>query len=130
MRTCPAPDSARAGVTLKNNHLINSLDQVPPSVLKNAGLESDYRDILTATFARASAPEPPSRVAASGGDGFVFGPATVEAAAAAIDRILAAWQDKPRWMALQQAAMASDFSWEPSALRYLELYRGLRPHTQ
>jgi starch synthase len=28
---------------------------------------------------------------------------------------------------LQRAAMRADFGWEPSARRYLELYRGLRP---
>jgi starch synthase len=62
------------------------------------------------------------------GNGFVFGPATAGAIADAIERVADAWRDRPRWAALQRAAMGADFGWEPSARQYLELYRGLRPN--
>jgi len=65
--------------------------------------------------------------ALAGGDGFVFEPATASAVGQAIERLLAAWHDRPRWAALQRVAMGRDFSWEPSARHYLELYRELRP---
>jgi len=65
--------------------------------------------------------------ALAGGDGFVFEPATASAVGQAIERLLAAWHDRPRWAALQRVAMGKDFSWEPSARHYLELYRELRP---
>jgi starch synthase len=62
-----------------------------------------------------------------GGNGFMFGPATADAMRATIDRIVATWNDRSAWSALQQQAMQADFSWAPSARQYLELYRGLRP---
>lgn len=65
--------------------------------------------------------------ALAGGTGFVFEPASVEAMTRGIDRVIAGWKDQRHWAQLKEAAMRSDFSWEPSARRYLELYRGLRP---
>lgn len=36
---------------------------------------------------------------------------------------LKAWGNRSRWLAMQQAAMATDFSWNVSAGRYLSVYR-------
>jgi starch synthase len=62
---------------------------------------------------------------AADGTGFVFEAATPDALAGAIGRAAAAFDDKPRWRALQHRAMAQDFSWERSARDYLGLYRSL-----
>lgn len=63
-------DVSAENVTLKNNHTISSLDQVLPAILQNAGLEPAFKNILDRQFGNPSAPEPPSRVAVSAGDGF------------------------------------------------------------
>src|SRR5581483_3329149 len=56
-------DSSAESVTLKNNHLIGSLDEAPAAILKNAGLQPQYRDLLAEKFTPACAPDSPSRVA-------------------------------------------------------------------
>jgi Right handed beta helix region/Fibronectin type III domain len=65
------PDSSRENVTIKGNHLISDLSQVPPAILQNAGLSEPFKNILTEQTVK-SAPEAPDRVAASAGDGFVY----------------------------------------------------------
>ena len=62
------------------------------------------------------------------GNGFVFEAATVEALAQAIDVACATWNDAPRWREVQVRAMAEDHGWGPSAGRYLQVYRELRPN--
>jgi len=64
-------DSDKEAVTVAGNHLINALDQAPEEILANAGIEPAFRQILSRRFAPAVAPEPPSRVAAWGGNGLV-----------------------------------------------------------
>jgi len=66
------PDSSAESVTLKNNHIISALDQAPASILQNAGLQTAFKDILTERFNDPCAPESPSRVAATSGNGSVF----------------------------------------------------------
>jgi hypothetical protein len=66
------PDSSKQNVTLRHNHLINSLHQVPKNILLGAGLDRGYEGILTRTFGKPAAPEAPNRVAASAGNGFVL----------------------------------------------------------
>ncbi|HEY1768542.1 MAG TPA: right-handed parallel beta-helix repeat-containing protein [Terracidiphilus sp.] len=63
-------DSSQENVTEADNHLINSLSEVPGSVLQNGGLEPAFHDLAAQSFAKAAPPEPPSRVAAWAGDGF------------------------------------------------------------
>ena len=46
---------------------------------------------------------------------------------AALDRVFSVWRDPASWTALRRQAMREDFGWEPSARRYLDLYRALRP---
>jgi starch synthase len=60
------------------------------------------------------------------GTGFVFEQSTPEEFLGALDRALAAWQDRPRWAALQRRGMAEDFSWDRSADRYEAVYREAR----
>lgn len=63
-------DSGNEAVVVEDNHLISSLDQVPKEILDNAGIEPAFRKILDKRFAALVAPEPPSRVAAWGGNGY------------------------------------------------------------
>ena len=65
-------DSSKGNVTVSGNRLIASLDEVPHSLLANAGLTSAYKSSLNQRFdalvpARAS--EAPMRVAAAPGNG-------------------------------------------------------------
>lgn len=66
------PDSSKENVTERGNRLINSLDQVPAELMRNAGLQPEFRDIAAEKFAKSAAPEPPSRVAAWAGDKMAY----------------------------------------------------------
>lgn len=57
------------------------------------------------------------------GTGFVFAAYDARALGDALDRALAAYDDEARWIALQRQVMSRDFSWDTSALAYVELYR-------
>jgi len=63
-------DSSRENVTEQDNHLIDSLAAVPGGIVQNAGLEPAFRNLTAERFAKAAPPEPPSRVAAWGGNGY------------------------------------------------------------
>jgi hypothetical protein len=75
-------DSSKGNVTVRGNHLIASLDEVPHSVLANAGLTPAYKSVLERRFdtlVPARAPRAPARVAAAPGNGFAvvtFSPPT------------------------------------------------------
>jgi starch synthase len=59
-------------------------------------------------------------------NGFLFGPPTAEAVCTGLDRALETWYHKPNtWNHLIETAMATDFSWEKPAEKYLSLYRSL-----
>jgi hypothetical protein len=67
------PDSdTREYLTLRENHLVAGLGDVPAAVLEAAGLEEAYRDILKETFGKSAAPEPPTRVGTVLGDGVAY----------------------------------------------------------
>jgi starch synthase len=66
--------------------------------------------------------------AAPDGNGFVFEEANAAALGAALERVFSLWRKPHNWAKLRRQAMRADFGWEPSARRYLDLYRGLRPH--
>jgi starch synthase len=57
------------------------------------------------------------------GTGFVLAADTVAGFAATVERALAAWQDRPRWQAIQRAGMQRDFGWQASAAAYVDAYR-------
>ncbi|MGA9522999.1 MAG: glycogen synthase GlgA [Myxococcaceae bacterium] len=61
------------------------------------------------------------------GNGFKFGPFTVEALEEAIGRALALYRDPQRLADVRQRGMHSDFSWDRSARRYLEVYEAANP---
>jgi hypothetical protein len=65
-------DSSKDNVTEKGNRLIAALSQVPQTILDSAGVEAAFKPLLMRQFGRATAPEPPSRVAAFGGDGYAL----------------------------------------------------------
>lgn len=68
-------DSSEKNVSVRGNHLIASLSEVPQSIVDNAGLEPEWKTALERRYARilpATAPEPPSRVAAAEGNGFAY----------------------------------------------------------
>ncbi|GAB4368785.1 MAG: glycogen synthase GlgA [Calditrichia bacterium] len=57
------------------------------------------------------------------GNGFTFKEYKVEAMIDAIKRALEVFQDKKTWRHLQETGMDADFSWQRSALEYIELYK-------
>ena len=57
------------------------------------------------------------------GNGFLFGPSTPQALAAAVHRALATFADPESMLRLRRNGMAEDFSWRRSAREYLEVYR-------
>jgi starch synthase len=57
--------------------------------------------------------------------GFLFSPMTREKLTEAVARAVAAYRDKKHWRLLQKNGMARDFSWDASALRYIDLYHRL-----
>jgi starch synthase len=56
------------------------------------------------------------------GTGFSFGPADPAALAEACRRAIAAFDDRAEWSAIQQRAMAVDFSWSGPARDYVAAY--------
>lgn len=57
--------------------------------------------------------------------GFVFVDKTVKSFNDTLRRALQLYPDRERWLGLQKAGMAQDFSWTRSARQYLELYKKL-----
>ncbi|GFO60855.1 glycogen synthase 2 [Geomonas silvestris] len=56
-------------------------------------------------------------------NGFVFDEYTPEALWDAVNRAITAYQDRAFWKKLMRRGMSSDFSWQNSVHKYLELYR-------
>jgi starch synthase len=61
--------------------------------------------------------------------GFVFVDTKVKSFNDTLRRALSLYPDRSRWMDLQKAGMAQDFSWTNSARKYLELYKKLMNET-
>jgi starch synthase len=61
--------------------------------------------------------------------GFVFVDTKVKSFNDTLRRALRLYPDRSRWMDLQKAGMAQDFSWSKSAQQYLELYKKLMNET-
>jgi starch synthase len=61
--------------------------------------------------------------------GFVFVDTKVKSFNDTLRRALQVFPDRSRWMKLQQAGMAQDFSWSNSARKYLDLYKKLTSET-
>ncbi len=58
-----------------------------------------------------------------GGNGFVFEEYRPEALLSALERAVRLWrEDRQKLLELRRVGMSGDYSWEPSARKYLELY--------
>lgn len=57
--------------------------------------------------------------------GFLFQEPTSAALASTMDRALKIYQDQRRWRGLQRRGMKLDFSWQRSAIEYMDLYKRL-----
>jgi len=64
-------------------------------------------------------------VQGSSGTGFKFKQYAAADMLKAIQRAVTAYRDQPSWRKLMKSGMAKDFSWEASAKKYIQLYRGL-----
>jgi starch synthase len=85
-----------------------------PIVRRTGGLADTIVDATPANVKKGSA------------TGFMFDPPTPEAFTEAVERALAAWKDSKTWSRLVQSAMKKDFTWGPSAKRYIEVFKSLR----
>jgi starch synthase len=95
------------------NQLYSQRYGTPPVVHATGGLKDSVVDCNAETLAAKTA------------TGFVFSPLSPETLLAACRRAAETWRNKRVWRQLQKNGMARDFTWEASASRYLELYRGL-----
>jgi len=68
-----------------------------------------------------------ANLAAGTATGIAFVGADVAGLRAALVRTFALWKDQPAWAMARACAMRQDFSWQPAARRYMDLYRDLRP---
>jgi starch synthase len=68
----------------------------------------------------------PQALADGTATGFAFREKTGRAFRQAIDRALALWQDGAAWRRLVQTGMRTDWSWDHSALAYVQLYEEIR----
>ena len=57
--------------------------------------------------------------------GFLFEEASTEALGTALRKALGVFKEREIWRGIQLRAMAENFSWEKSAVQYLQLYRDL-----
>lgn len=64
-------------------------------------------------------------IAAGTATGFVFNLPTIDALGGTIGWVCDQWQDQAQWKAIQQTAMAMDFSWDRAAGEYLALYQAM-----
>ena len=69
-----------------------------------------------------------STLAARTATGFTFDHATTISFEAAVARAFALWATAESWRRVRETAMRQDHRWLPSARKYLEIYRDLRPH--
>ena len=63
----------------------------------------------------------------STGNGFAFQDYRAESLVDVISRAVKIFKKKKEWQKLQQNAFACDFSWEASAIKYIELYKSVKP---
>ncbi len=96
------------------NQLYSLRYGTPPVVNPTGGLADTVIDVDA----------PPS---GQKGNGFrMAGENTVELAVA-VERALRYWHDAEAWSAIQEQGMAGDYSWQPSAQAYSQLYERLAP---
>jgi starch synthase len=59
--------------------------------------------------------------------GVLFDGDTVDAMVAAVERAVSLYRNPQAWAAMQKNGMTTNFGWESSAAKYIELYRSLAP---
>jgi starch synthase len=59
--------------------------------------------------------------------GVLFDGDTVDAMVAAVERAVSLYRNPQAWTAMQKNGMTTNFGWESSAAKYIELYRSLAP---
>lgn len=84
-----------------------------PIVRKTGGLADTVVDALPETIANNTA------------TGFVFNDASASSLLEVVKRAAILYGDKKAWATIQVNAMGKDFSWQLSAIQYLQLYRNL-----
>ncbi len=100
-----------------------------PSRFEPCGLNQMYSQrygappLVRATGGLADSVTDDDPAAGRRGTGFVIPGDTPADFAVTVERALTAWQDRPRWHAMQQAGMQRDFGWQASAGAYLDAYR-------
>ncbi len=100
-----------------------------PSRFEPCGLNQMYSQrygappVVRSTGGLADSVDDDDPAAGRPGTGFVFEGDTPGTLAAAVERAHTAWQDRPRWRALQVAGMQRDFGWQASARAYARVYR-------
>jgi len=67
----------------------------------------------------------PQTIADKTATGFLFSPMTHKGLVEGVSRAVRTYADKKLWRQIQKNGMARDFSWDASALHYLELYASL-----
>jgi starch synthase len=95
------------------NQMYSQRYGTPPVVHATGGLKDSVVDTTPATIADKTA------------TGFVFEPLSPETVLAACRRAADYYRNKRLWRQIQKNGMGRDFSWESSARKYLDLYRGL-----
>ncbi len=95
------------------NQMYSQRYGTPPVVHATGGLIDSVVDVTEATLADGT------------GSGFAFTPAEPAVFLTAIQRAVAAWKDKKLWRTIQHNGMRKDFSWDASARKYVEVYRGV-----
>jgi starch synthase len=84
-----------------------------PIIRKTGGLADTVVDALPQSIADRTA------------TGFVFNEASASSLLEAIKRVTILYNDKNTWATIQVNAMKKDFSWQHSAVQYLEMYSSL-----
>lgn len=69
----------------------------------------------------------PENLAADTASGFVFDGANAGELRDAVVRVFSLWAKPALWEKVRHTAMVQDFGWQASALKYMDLYRQLRP---
>lgn len=95
------------------NQMYSQRYGTPPLVHATGGLLDTVVDCTPETLANGNA------------SGFLFHDMNRDSLFMAIERVTAAYHDKPVWYSLMENGMARDFSWHSSAVAYRELYRAL-----
>jgi starch synthase len=92
------------------NQLYSLAHGTVPVVHATGGLVDTVVDLNAETLASGRA------------TGFVFNQPTGDALWEAVNRVLAAWSDRPTWRRLVRRGMETDWSWSRSARQYVEIY--------